>query len=300
MLLYGGNSSERAVSLQSGLRVIEAFAETEHTVTAHDWRGGVPDKGLLRLAQESDAVFLSLHGGDGEGGMLQTALESAGVFHYTGSDSKGAARALDKAIAKRYVAAAGVPVARGDVWQVGQAAPDVPYPAIAKPLFGGSSVGLTRIEAKTDLASLTCDEPLLVEEYLAGREFTVGILGNNALPAVEIIPGGGIYDYHHKYTEGATRELCPAPITKEKADRLCTLALRAFKALDLRDYARIDFKENAAGHPCFLEANTLPGLTVTSLLPLAAKAVGISFPALCEYMAACAAKRKRKPYGAYS
>ncbi len=297
MLLYGGASTERAVSLKSGMRVIEAFSGTAHRVTAHDWQGGALSEDVLRLARASDAVFLALHGGDGEGGVLQAVLEAAGIFHYTGSDSGGSALALDKASAKQCVAAAGVPVANGAVWQIGKAPPDLPLPAIVKPLLGGSSVGLARVEEKSALAACACDEPLLVEEYLPGREFTVGILGDTALPAVEIVPRGGIYDYAHKYTAGLTLELCPAPMMREKAALLRDLARLSFRALGLRDFARIDFKENARGQPCFLEANTLPGLTDTSLLPLAASAAGISFPALCAYMASTAASRKRKPYG---
>ena len=283
------------MSVKSALQVIGALAETPHRAVAYDWSGGEPDDRLLHLARESDAVFLALHGGGGEGGELQAALEHAGIFHYTGSDAEGAALALDKAKAKACVAEAGIPVAQSAVWHPGEAPPNVTLPAIAKPLWGGSSVGLVSIKTPKELAAYRPSEPLLVEEYLPLREFTIGILDGKALPAVEIVPLGGVYDYEHKYTPGATRELCPAPIDREKAERLTALALGAFEVLGLRDFARIDFKENAEGVPCFLEANTLPGLTETSLLPLAAGAVGIPFTALCERMAKAAAKRKRKP-----
>ncbi len=292
LVLYGGNSTERAVSISSALRVIEAFAGTSHRVIACDYQGAKPSAPLLRLAGESDAVFLALHGGDGEGGVLQNALERAGIFHYTGSDARGASRALDKASAKQRVSEVGVPIAQGAIWQPSTPPPAIPLPAIVKPVFGGSSVGLKKIEGEGDFAACPVSEPLLVEEFLSGREFTVGVLEDTALPAVEIIPHGGIYDYEHKYTAGATKEICPAPIDKEKAALLKDFAMRAFRALGLRDFARIDFKENAEGTPCFLEANTLPGLTQTSLLPLAASAAGISFPALIERMAQAAAKRK--------
>lgn len=293
LVLYGGNSTERAVSISSALRVIEAFAGTAHRVIACDYRGAVPSAPLLRLAGESDAVFLALHGGDGEGGVLQSALERAGLFHYTGTDARGAALALDKASAKRCVSEVGVPIAQGAIWQPGAPHPAIPLPAIVKPVFGGSSVGLKKVKSESELAACPLSEPLLMEEFLSGREFTVGILGDEALPAVEIIPRGGIYDYKHKYTAGATKEICPAPIDKEKAAMLKDFAMRAFRALGLRDFARIDFKENTEGTPCFLEANTLPGLTETSLLPLAASAAGISFPALIDRMAQAAAKRKQ-------
>lgn len=292
LVLYGGNSTERAVSISSALRVIEAFAGTAHRVIACDYQGAKPSAPLLRLARESDAVFLALHGGDGEGGVLQNALEHAGIFHYTGSDARGASRALDKASAKQRVSEVGVPIAQGAIWQPSTPPPAIPLPAIVKPVFGGSSVGLKKIEGEGDFAACPVSEPLLVEEFLSGREFTVGVLEDTALPAVEIIPRGGIYDYKHKYTAGATKEICPAALDKEKAALLKDFAMRAFRALGLRDFARIDFKENAEGTPCFLEANTLPGLTQTSLLPLAASAAGISFPALIERMAQAAAKRK--------
>ena len=272
---------------------MEALAGTPHSVVACDWRGGTPSDRLLRLARACDAVFLALHGGDGEGGTLQQALEDAGVFHYTGSDARSAALALDKARAKACVQRAGVPVARGEILSSQKRTLDLPFPMIIKPLLGGSSVGLKKIDSLYAFREYEITEPMLAAEFLGGREFTVGILNETALPVVEIIPKGGTYDYAHKYTAGATLELCPAPLEKEKAERLKSLALCAFRALGLRDFARIDFKENDKGEPCFLEANTLPGLTRTSLLPLAAKTASIPFPLLCEHMANQAAKRKK-------
>ena len=133
-----------------------------------------------------------------------------------------------------------------------------------------------------------------MEEYLGGREYSVGVIGTRVLPAVELRPRGGFYDYAHKYTAGTTEELCPAPLDNEKASLLAQMARTAFLTLGLRDVARIDFKENADGLPCFLEANTLPGLTDTSLLPLAASTVGMDLAALCEAIALPAAKRKIK------
>lgn len=292
-LLYGGNSPERAVAVRGALRVIEAFSDSEHTVTAHDHRGSAPSAETLTAMRESDAVFLCLHGGEGEGGTLQRNLEAAGIFHYTGTAPEGAALALDKARAKEAVMAAGVPVARGAVWLPNDPPPTVSLPVVAKPLSGGSSVGLCLIRALRELEELVPSEPLLLEEYLSGREFTVGVLDGKPLPPVEIVPRGGVYDYAHKYTKGATDELCPAPIAKSQAERLWELAMTAFHTLGLRDFARIDFKEGADGEPRFLEANTLPGLTETSLLPLAAEAAGLSYLALCTAMATAAAKRKR-------
>ena len=292
-LLYGGNSPERAVAVQGALRVIDAFAGSEHTVTAHDHRGGLPREEVLAAMRASDAVFLGLHGGEGEGGVLQSALETAGIFHYTGTAPAGAALALDKARARAAVEKAGVPIARGTVWMPDAPPPSVTLPVMAKPVSGGSSVGLCKINTAAELSALSPTDPLLLEEYLTGREFTVGVLEGKPLPPVEIIPHGGIYDYTHKYTPGATAELCPAPISEKQAQRLAALAMTAYHTLGLRDFARIDFKESANGTPCFLEANTLPGLTKTSLLPLAAGASGISYLTLCVRMASAAAKRKR-------
>lgn len=292
-LLYGGSSPERAVAVKGALRVMEAFADSEHILTAHDHRGTLLRQGILDEMRASDAVFLCLHGGEGEGGTLQAALEAAGIFHYTGTGPVGAALALDKARAREVVERVGVPIAKGAVWLPHTAPPSIDLPAVVKPVSGGSSVGLCRITTAAELLALSHTEPLLLEEYLSGREFTVGVLDGEPLPPVEIIPHGGIYDYTHKYTPGATAELCPAPIPREQADRLTTLAMTAYAALGLRDFARIDFKEAADGTPCFLEANTLPGLTKTSLLPRAAEAMGISYLSLCTRMASAAAKRKR-------
>lgn len=293
LVLYGGNGSEREVSVKSALRVIATLREIGHCVRALDYRGKAPDKALCQMANESDAVFLALHGGDGEGGILQGALEDAGIFHYIGTGPRGAALSLDKARAKRAVEAAGVAVARGAVWMPDEALPFSTRPAVMKPLSGGSSVGLTYLEEKTVVPPPS--EPMLLEELLPGREYTVGILGGRVLPTVEIRPKSGVYDYHSKYTRGAALELCPAPLDGEKEKALGHTALKAFAALGLRDFARIDFKEDSYGTPVFLEANTLPGLTETSLLPLAAKAAGLSFSDLLGEMLRPAAERKKAP-----
>ncbi|MBE6605342.1 MAG: D-alanine--D-alanine ligase [Ruminococcaceae bacterium] len=294
LVLYGGSSPERAVSVSSAQAVLGALAESKHRMTAIDYRGGALDEALLGAAARADAVFLCLHGGEEEGGVLQARLEESGICHYTGSAPAAAALALDKARAKHCVASAGVPIASGQVWQPGELAPALPLPAVLKPLCGGSSVGVCTLHDENALAACHIKAPMLLEEYLPGREYSVGIIDKNTLPAVELRPKGGFYDYAHKYTPGATDELCPAPVSAEKSKLLADLALTAFSVLGLRDVARIDFKENAAGIPCFLEANTLPGLTKTSLLPLAAAVAGMDFTALCEKMCALAAARKKR------
>lgn len=291
-MLYGGTGDEREVSVQSAVSVIEAFAGTPNRVLALDYRGEELTTTLCEALREADAVFLALHGGEGEGGTLQARLEQAGIHHYTGASPQAAALSLDKARAKATVSAVGVPVATGGVWLPQHEPPVCPLPAILKPLCGGSSVGLSQVADAAALAALSPTVPMLLEAYLAGREYSVSILCGRVLPIVEIRPIGGIYDYAHKYTPGATEELCPAPLEQEKATWIRHLALTAYNALGLRDAARIDFKEDASGCPHFLEANTLPGLTKTSLLPLAAKAGGIPFPDLCATMAQAAAARR--------
>ena len=292
MVLYGGESDEREVSLHSGMRVAEALRSAGHQVARVDYRMGYLPS-LFDDLRAADAVFLALHGGYGEDGSLQAMLERNGIFHYTGSDSCGAALAMEKTVAKARVTERGVPVARGAILSLFEHDPPLPYPVVLKPVSGGSSVGLRFINTQKEWRKITPCEGILCEEYLPGREFTVGILKGEALPAVEIRPIGGTYDYEHKYTVGASEELCPAPLAASQASRLSRLALTAFEALELRDYARIDFREDGAGNPRFLEANTLPGMTETSLFPLAARAAGIGFAALCEKMSALAAERKR-------
>ncbi|MBQ8357296.1 MAG: D-alanine--D-alanine ligase [Clostridia bacterium] len=294
-VLYGGNGDEREVSLRSGSRVAGALRDAGHTVTLidHQSKRLADASELLRSAREADAVFLALHGGAGEDGTLQKELEAQGIFHYTGSAPRGAAIAMRKDLAKARVAAVGVPVAKGVTLSHKTALPPLPLPLAVKPTAGGSSVGLYFVKTVEEWQKITPCGGILCEEYLPGREYTVGILGGRALPVVEIRPLGGAYDYEHKYTAGASEELCPAPLSPQKAGYLTGLALSAYGALGLRDYARIDFREDEGAEPRFLEANTLPGMTETSLFPLAASAAGISFPQLCEIMATSAAKRKR-------
>lgn len=295
VLLYGGDSNEREVSLRSGARVANALRERGHCVRALDVRGAPAAEDLAAM-RAADAVFLALHGGAGEDGRLQALLERSGIRHYTGSPPRGAALAMHKERAKLRVCRAGVRVAKGRVVYGECSDPPLPYPFVCKPLRGGSSVGLSIVSNDADWQKLAplghFFEETLCESYLSGREYTVGVLAGRALPVVEIRPRGGVYDYHHKYTPDAVIELCPAPLPTSVSERLLQDALRAFCALGLRDYARIDFREDDRGIPHFLEANALPGMTETSLLPLAARANGMDLPTLCERMACLAANRK--------
>ncbi len=296
-LFCGGESAERAVSLLSGAAVEAALGEMGHTVSKIDWRGEDTSPDFLSRFSAYDAVFLALHGGAGEDGRLAAALEKNGIFSYTGSPPATSALAADKEKAKRRVAAAGIPVARGTVVGAGTRAENAalpPFPLAAKPLCGGSSVGLCFFRTKKELSGLVFDESMLFESYLPGREYSVSFLCNEILPVVEICPDGGVYDYFHKYTPGVTKEVCPAKLTVERYEKLRDLARRAVDALGLRDFARVDFREDARGEPRFLEANAIPGMTKTSLLPLAARTAGLSFPEVCDRIARAAAARGKR------
>ena len=292
LVIFGGVSEEREVSLRSGARVCEALGSRGHTVIEACVDTLLPDEALLVAAKRADSVFLCLHGGAGEDGRWQEALESAGVFHYTGSGVQASALAMDKPRAKACVAALGVPTAKGSVWQRGQIPPLLPFPFIVKPCGGGSSVGFSILKNEEELRKLTPSGDLLCEEYLPGREYSVAVWQGRALPPIEIRPKGGVYDYEHKYLPDASEEICPAPLRASALAHLQDLALCCFEALGLRDLARIDFKEDAQGKPRFLEANTLPGMTATSLFPLAARVSGTPMDLLCERIAQNAAGRK--------
>ncbi len=247
-------------------------------------------KNVLSLCAAADRVFLALHGAMGENGQLQATLDTHGI-RYTGSGCVGSMLAMDKDLSKRLLRDAGVPtpdwvyfdLQNGDVSEILKA---VDLPCVVKPLDCGSSVGVSMANTEGDLTAALAEAAkwgryALVEKKIAGRELTVGVLGDLALPAVEIIPETGFYDYKNKY-QGTTREVCPAPISDEIADRAAALSRRAFSALRLSGYARFDFMLDEAGGLWCLEANTLPGMTPTSLLPMAASAVGIDYPTLCE------------------
>jgi len=241
----------------------------------------------------SDVVFLALHGGQGEDGTLQALLDLTGV-PYTGSGHLPSALAMDKDLSKHLFRAAGVPTAR---WRMAPASGidgfidevegELGLPVVVKPSKQGSTVGLTVVREIGALGAaieeaLKYDDEVMVEQFIPGRELTVGILGHEALPVGEIIPVHEIYDYECKYTAGMAREIFPADLTAEQTSTIQELARRAFRALKLRGYARIDFRMAPDGVFYCLEANTLPGMTALSLIPQAATAAGISFPELCE------------------
>ena len=252
--------------------------------------------GVMELCREADAVFIALHGDVGENGQLQALLDMEGI-PYTGSGYAGSLLAMDKDLTKQILTRAGVvnapwvycDLTRGVEALADQIEAELGYPLVIKPCSGGSSVGVSMPENRAELvaameAASRYETTLMAERRILGREMTVSVLGGEVLPAVEIIPLSGFYDYENKYQAGQTTELCPAPLTKAQADALAEATKRGFEALRLRGYARFDFILDDNDIPWCLEANTLPGMTPTSLLPQAAAAVGIDYDELCERM----------------
>lgn len=288
LLIAGGWSSERTVSLNSSEIVKNVLRDAGHEVTFFDLLSGF-DR-LMTEARQHDFAFIGLHGAPGEDGLVQSMLDKAGC-PYQGSDPAGSFLALNKAAAKQIFRQAGLPTADWEFlplppaedWQ-----PRLPYPLFVKSNTGGSSLRLGRAENRAQLntalnAIFAAGEEALLETELPGRELTCAILGEEALPPLLIEPlAGSFFDYESKYSKGGARELCPAPISKEATTSAQQLALAAHQALGLSGYSRSDFILDADDKLTLLEVNTLPGMTATSLVPQEAAAAGISFAQLLE------------------
>ncbi len=335
VVLCGGLSPEREVSLTSGSLVAGALVRRGHEVCLLDlYTGRAPDgaspvfstdpvppyevsrripdlealkastgygdrriaPGVLALCHEATAVFIALHGDVGENGRLQAALDMEGI-PYTGSGYEGSLLAMDKDLSKQILAHAGVPtppwlyVRLSDGMNNAADAIEgtIGLPCVIKPCACGSSVGVSMPETHDELIAaikaVACyEDTVMAEQKIEGRELTVSVLDGRVLPSVEIIPLQGFYDYENKYQAGMTREVCPADLPHETVSTLERLSLQAFSALRLGGYARFDYILDPDGTPWCLEANTLPGMTPTSLLPQAAAAVGITYDELCEIM----------------
>jgi D-alanine-D-alanine ligase len=320
-VLMGGTSSERNVSLASGIRIVQALRGRGHKVTALDPARGVlnakeekdlstgkvgteppsleslskvaegaflPNLTSMKEVKEADVAFLALHGGQGEDGTIQALLDMAHV-RYTGSGHLSSALAMDKDLSKKLFRIEEVKTAD---WLMAPATIEqvegiLGLPVVVKPSKQGSTVGLTLVKKREDLVpaikeAFKYDDEVMLERFVPGRELTVGVLGNIALPVGEIISKHEIYDYECKYTAGMAREEFPAKLSPEATERVQQQALTAFRALKLRGYARIDFRLTSEGEFYCLEANTLPGMTELSLIPQGAAAMGIDFPELCE------------------
>ncbi|MCA0298721.1 MAG: D-alanine--D-alanine ligase [Proteobacteria bacterium] len=285
-VLMGGTSSEREVSLNSGQNVLEALLSRGVQAFAVD---GVPALVEAIRAGRVGRVFNILHGGDGENGVLQGLLQSLGV-PYTGPGVLGSALTMDKIRTKQVWQAAGLPtagfvrIAPGD--DLAAAVRALGFPVFVKPSTEGSSVGVFKIESEDDLAPAVAFASsyageLLAEQMLTGGEFTVGILGDVALPSVRIVPAQGWYDYHAKYIADDTQYLCPGLDNADDEARIRTLALEGFRAAGCSGWGRVDVMRHADGRFLLMEVNTAPGMTSHSLVPKAAAQVGIGFEALC-------------------
>ena len=295
IVMLGGPSAEREVSLRSGAAVAKALRSLGHHVTELD-----PKNGAFELPKDCDVVFLVLHGTYGEDGQIQRQFEKAGVI-YTGCDSEASRVAFDKVLTKQKCIEAGVPTAKFAVIASARAAcpAELAPPLVVKPVRQGSSVGLQFVERPEDFnraisEALKFDSEVLVEEKIVGRETTVGILDGQPLPIVEVRPRAGNYDYKNKYTSGATDYFCPADFDPATTKRIQAAALGAFQAIGGRDYARVDVMVRPDGSPVVLEVNTLPGMTETSLLPKAAAAAGLNYAQLCQRMVDLALRRNGK------
>jgi D-alanine-D-alanine ligase len=324
LVLAGGTSREREVSLNTGKAIAVGLQAQGHAVKMIDTGDG---RNLLSTAtsgalangtssygssestvatnsalafvpadyREFDCVFIALHGGIGENGTLQALLDLAGI-PYTGSGVLASALAMDKYRAKLLFDSVGIPTPRTVFYGDEDSAVrfckesgkgEIEFPIIVKPNAEGSTVGLTLAKDMEMLLAgikeaAACDPNILIEEYIPGRELTVAILGQQALPVIEIVPKSGLYDYDAKYTVGGSDYLCPAKLDKKVEAEIAEFALLAFDVLGCSGYARVDFRLNPQNELFCLEVNTLPGMTSTSLVPKAAKAADISFEGLLD------------------
>ena len=334
VVLLGGDSPERDVSLVTGRGIAQALRRRRHEVIEIDpalpvdsqdigeevhitdrpasMENKLPPEKVLEWATSetvlsSDHVFIALHGGIGEDGTVQAVLEMVGV-PYTGSGVLASALSMNKDRAKALFREAGVQTAPHILLRNSQLELDatiekvldeLELPLVVKPNNQGSSVGFSFVDRAEKLEpalklAFGYSEEVIVEKYIPGREITVAVLADTALPVVEIVPQGGFYDYRRKYTKGTTEYIVPAPLEKGVEEKVKDAGLRAFHALSCRDYARVDLRLTDSGEPYCLEVNTLPGMTELSLVPMAAREAGIEFDELVERIAMMAFSRSGK------
>jgi D-alanine-D-alanine ligase len=295
-VVMGGPSAEREVSLNTGKAILAALHEAGYlSAVGIDLE---PTRFVEQLTEEKiEVVFNAVHGQYGEDGVLQGALELLGI-PYTGSGVLSSAMAMDKGISKRMFLSASIPTPRSLLFTkadlnrdlVIEIIADFSMPVVVKSASQGSSIGVVIVEKSEDLSqaikqAFQYSNSILVEEFIEGRELTVAIWGNEApaaLPVIEIVPFSGRYDYHSKYTKGATEYIVPAALSDDTTLLVQTVALKAFNVLGCCGIARVDVMLDSNNNPYVLEVNTIPGMTATSLVPKAAAAAGIAFPALCE------------------
>ena len=330
-VIFGGMSSERDVSIASGAQVYKALKSRGHEVIAVDTARGIlsqeeekiflesrvketpPAMDQLALMRDGlnsltasgkldsiDVCFLALHGGMGEDGRIQGFLDIAGI-PYTGSTHMGCCYAMDKDVSKILLRNRGV---KTPDWLMAPADPDevekkLGFPVVVKPNREGSTVGLTVVKKKDEMKAAVdyaheYDREVMIEKYIAGREITVGVLNGEALGVGEIIPQlSEIFDYKSKYQEGGALEIFPADLNDKEREAVQRESVKAYYALKQNDYCRVDFRMDKGGEFWCLEANTLPGVTSSSLLPQSASVAGISFPELCEKICRLAVERRK-------
>ena len=269
-------------------RIEQAEPDLDALKESNGGREELIGENILELCKAADVVFIALHGGMGENGQLQATLDNFAI-KYTGSSYIGCLLSMDKDISKKIMIGEGIPVPTGITLNVGEPIPEnTKLPAVVKPCSAGSSVGVSIVYTAKELEKAIADafaveDSILIEKKVDGREFSVGVLGGRSLPAIEIIPRSGFYDYKNKYQSGMTEEICPADLSEDEAKAAGELALKTAKALRLDGYCRVDMilDKDTRKFVC-LEANALPGMTPTSLLPQEAAAAGIEYDELCD------------------
>lgn len=332
VVLAGGTSTERDVSIVSGTGICTALRQKGHQavladifcgVENVDWENPFPQEydvqaacdymksfndnidemkktrrnffgpNILELCEKADIVFLGLHGANGEDGKVQAAFDLMGI-KYTGTGYLSSALAMDKGITKQMFLMHNVPTPKGVTMQKAHMTKDIKdlgmdFPAVVKTCCGGSSVGVYMVNDQAEYEkaledAYSYENEVVVEEYIKGREFSVAVVDGKAYPIIEIAPLQGFYDYKNKYQAGSTIETCPAELSKELTEKMQRFAEAGAKALGLEAYSRLDFMMKENGDMYCLEANTLPGMTPTSLIPQEAQVLGIDYPTLCEHL----------------
>lgn len=330
VVLAGGTSTERDVSIVSGTGICTALRQKGHQailvdifcgVESVDWENPFPETydvekaclymksfnddiremkksrrnffgpNVLELCQKADIVFLGLHGANGEDGKVQAAFDLFGI-KYTGTGYLSSAMAMDKGVTKEIFRMHHVPTPKGSSMEKKARTNDLSalvleFPVVVKTCCGGSSIGVYIVHDQAEYESaldqaFSYENEVIVEQYISGVEYTVAVVDGKAYPIVEIVPCEGFYNYENKYKPGATKETCPAPISEELTKKMQGYAVQGYHALGLESYARLDFMMTEDGEMYCLEANTLPGMTPTSLIPQEAGVLGIDYPSLCE------------------
>ncbi len=296
-VLMGGQSAERTISLKTGQAVADALRQRGYDVVTIDVDRSLPHR--LR-ANNVELAFVAMHGPGGEDGTLQGMLEMMGI-PYTGSGVRASAIAMHKGVTKSLLAQHRIPVPGGTVLRSDDRAPrPIPkglrFPVVVKPAAQGSTIGVSIVRSPSGwrralAQAFQFDPEALVETYVPGRELTVSVLDGVPLPAVEIVAPSGFYDYAAKYEKGRTSYLCPAPVTKAVARQVKELAVKTYQVIGCEGAARVDFRVSKQGRPYVLEVNTVPGMTETSLLPMAAARAGLEYGVLTERILHSALKR---------